>query len=206
MHMKKNDKLDVASEIHDVQQMALGDVTAFNRLYARYHKPVHANIIKLIKTRELAAEVLQDVFLALWQNRYKISPEISVGSWLFVVSYNKSLNVLRKKVQESVAYLADYPQEIAADEEDVLSKEDVFQVQLQLLDEAVDVLPARKREVFRMCRYEGRTKEDVATQLGISPQTVSDYLKQSNKAIRAYLIDRYPAYVGKAMLFLFFCS
>ncbi|TJZ63059.1 sigma-70 family RNA polymerase sigma factor [Sphingobacterium olei] len=186
----------------DVEQMALDDVSAFNRLYAKYHKPVHANILKLVKCPEQATEVLQDVFLALWQNRFKINPNQPVGGWLFVVSHNKSLNVLRRRLKESIEYMAEYPADLVATEENSREKEEVFQLQMQLLEEAVDILPARKREVFRLCRYEGRSKEDVADLLGISTQSVSDYLKQANKAIKEYVLDRYPGYVSNILLFV----
>lgn len=190
------------TEIEEIVAMSRGDVKAFNALYARYHKPVHANILKLIDNRELATEVLQDVFLSLWQNRFKIQVDRPVGGWLFVVSYNKSLNVLRSKLKESVAYIANYPEEIYA-EEDSSIQEEIFNKQMEILEEAVAVLPKRKRQVFKLCRYEGRTKEDVADLLGLSPQSVADYLKQSNKAIREYVAKQYPAYAERSLLIVF---
>lgn len=178
----------------DIQHMTKGDVTAFNRLYERYHKSVHVNILKLVKSPELAAELLQDVFLALWQNRFKFDEKESVGGWLFVVSYNKSLNILRAKLREAVEYVAEYPTEPLADSPDK-EEEELCAKQMALLEEAVDILPARKKEVFKLCRYEGRSKEDVAEMLGISPQSVTDYLKQSNKTIKEYMLQHYPSYM-----------
>ncbi|WP_437921244.1 RNA polymerase sigma factor [Sphingobacterium sp. LRF_L2] len=192
-------KKDDQNEKLDIQQMTEGDVAAFNRLYERYHKSVHVNILKLVKSPELATELLQDVFLALWQNRFKFENKESVGGWLFVVSYNKSLNILRSKIREAVEYVADYPAEVIADTSD-REEEERYAKQMALLDEAVDILPARKREVFKLCRYEGHSKEDVAEMLGISPQSVTDYLKQSNKTIKEYVLQHYPGY----MLLFFF--
>jgi len=193
------------TEIDDIIAMAEGDVRAFNALYARYHKPVHANILKLIDDQELAIEVLQDVFLSLWQNRFKVQVDRSVGGWLFVVSYHKSLNILRHKLKESVAYVADYPDELWVEDDSTL-QEEIYNTQMQILEEAVDVLPKRKREVFRMCRYEGRSKEDVAHLLGLSTQSVSDYLKQSNKAIKKYISIQYPEYAERSLLIVFFLA
>ncbi|WP_033562697.1 RNA polymerase sigma factor [Sphingobacterium sp. SYP-B4668] len=191
------------TEIDEILAMAEGDVKAFNLLYQRYHKPVFANILKLVDNRELATEVLQDVFLALWQNRYKIKVDRPVGGWLFVVSYNKSLNILRSRLKESLAYVADYPEGLCV-EDDTAIEEEIFATQMQILEEAVDELPRRKREVFKMCRYEGRSREDVADFLGLSPQSVNDYLKQSNKSIREYIARQYPAYVERTLVLTFF--
>ena len=188
-------------EQQDVQQLALGDINAFNRLYAHYHKQVHANILKLVHSPEMASELLQDVFLSLWQNRYKFESRESVGGWLFVVSYNKSLNSIRKKLKETVDYVAEYPHlsVVAHVEED----EEELNRQLALIDDAIEILPARKKEVFMLCRYEGRSKADVAALLGISQQSVADYLKQSNKAIKMHVLQHYSSQVPQVLLLFF---
>lgn len=188
-------------EQQDVQQLALGDISAFNRLYAHYHKQVHANILKLVHSPESASELLQDVFVSLWQNRFKFESRESVGGWLFVVSYNKSLNSIRQKLKETVEYVGEYPNlSIIAD-----SAEDDEELhrQLALIDDAIAILPARKKEVFKLCRYEGRSKADVAALLGISQQSVSDYLKQSNKAIKMHVMQHYTSYVPEVVLLSF---
>ncbi|TDS09756.1 RNA polymerase sigma factor [Sphingobacterium paludis] len=187
-------------ENEEIQQMALGVVSAFNWLYNHYHQNVYRNIFKLVKSEELATELLQDVFLSLWQNRHKFAGKDTVGGWLFMVSYNKSLNVLRGKLKESVHYVAEYPTEPIECGEDSIQQFDLYDKQLSVLKEAVDILPARKKQVFILCRYEGRTKEDVAAMLGISKQSVSDYLKQSNKAIRDYVRHNYPSCISQLVL------
>ncbi|PRD51932.1 RNA polymerase sigma factor [Sphingobacterium gobiense] len=196
MEKLKNEELDI-------QRLTAGDVSAFNRLYERYHKAVHANVLKLVKAPETAKEVLQDVFLALWQNRFKFDGKDSVAGWLFVVSYNKSLKVLRQRLNESVSYVAEYTVEPVDDSDKIAAEEERYLLQMDLLDEAVAILPARKKEVFTLCRYEGRTKEDVAEMLGISPQSVTDYLKQSNAAIKEYVGQHYPTY-AHSIVYLFF--
>lgn len=186
-----------------IRDLAEGDITAFNYFYNQYHKPVHQNILKVVKDPELSLEILQDVFLSLWQNRHKIESQKSVSGWLFVVSYHKSLNVLRKKVKESIEYCAEYPIEglIQADEQ----VDSILDTQMRVLEEAVAILPKRKQEVFKLYRYEGASKESVADQLGISLQSVNDYLKQSNQAIRKYIAQHYPALINKT-LFVFLLS
>ncbi|SEK28765.1 RNA polymerase sigma factor [Parapedobacter koreensis] len=187
------------TELEEVAEMANGNINAFNQLYERYHRRVYTNILKMVKIPEYAEEILQDVFVSLWQNRFNMRTGQSVGGWLFVVSFNKSLTFLKRRLKESIEFVAAYPFEIA--EQDDTAMEETYRLQMDLLEEAVDGLPKRKREVFKLCRYEGKSKEAVAEQLGISPKSVKDYLKQSNKAIKEYISMHYP-YAGEASLLL----
>ncbi|SFC25414.1 RNA polymerase sigma-70 factor, ECF subfamily [Parapedobacter composti] len=180
--------------------LSTGSVDAFGLLYERYHRAVYANVLKLVQRTEYAEDLLQDVFVSLWQNRFKIRSDQSVGGWLFVVSYNKALSFLKKKVNESLEYVGNYEAfEQVVPEESV--DEEHYTSQLAMVEEAVNALPARKRQVFRLCRFEGRSKEEVASMMGISPDSVKDYLKQSNRAIRNYIISKYP--YGTASLTVF---
>jgi len=171
--------------LHDLAQ---GRLTAFEALYDRYRQPVYANILKLVRQTETAEDILQEVFVTLWENRQKIDPGKSVGGWLFVVSHNKALSVLKKKVRESalIQWQTDLP-DLATDER---SDDELYGLQMALIEEAVEHLPARKRDVFRRCRFEGQSTEEVAQLTGISVASVNDYLKQSTRFIREYIRTR----------------
>lgn len=179
-----------------MQLLASGksDLQTFDELYAKYHKAVYLNIKKLIEDEETALDILQEVFMSLWENREKLDFKTFTGGWLFVVSYNKSISHLRKKVSDSIDY-SDNVTEIQADENKDWNEqvEIDYLMKLQVLEEAVDVLPNRKKQVFQMCRFEGRSKEEVAEQLQLSTDTVKDYLKQSNQMIRRYILAKYPS-------------
>ena len=179
-------------EIADIIGLRNGDTNAFNRLYKQYHKQVHANILKLIKSPERSAEILQDVFTSLWQNRNKLNTEKRLGGWLFVVSYNMSMSFIRKKLKESLVLVEEYPYEIC-DNTDQKEEDERYEMQMYVLNQAVCELPKRKREVFQMCRYEGKSKKDVADNLGLSLRTVDNYLKDANKMVRESIEKKYPA-------------
>lgn len=168
-----------------------GAVDAFRSLYDRYNRPVYANILKIVKQPEYAEDILQEVFVALWEHRSKIHSNQSIGGWLFVVSFNKAATFLKKKLKESLDYVEEY-----TDYEHILLEETVneeeYRIQLLIVEEAVNALPVRKKEVFKLCRFEGKAKEEVAAMMGISPVSVKDYLKQSNRAIKDYISLKYP--------------
>ncbi|PRD47373.1 hypothetical protein C5745_11200 [Sphingobacterium haloxyli] len=168
-----------------------GSVKAFRSLYDRYRRPVYANILKIVKQPEHAEDILQEVFVALWEHRSRIKSDRSVGGWLFVVSFNKATTFLKKRLKESLDYVEEY-----TDYEHMLPDETVneeeYLSQWTIVEEAVNALPARKKEVFKLCRFEGKAKEEVASIMGISTVSVGDYLKQSNRAIRDYITLKYP--------------
>lgn len=181
------------TDTEQIELMALhrGDIKAFDKVYNRYHQAVHANILKLVKDRELSAEILQDVFLSLWQNRFKVSPDQPIGGWLFTVSYNKSMNALRKKVKESLEYVTAYPEEIADLSTDNREEAD-FVLKTRIIDEAVNTLSKRRKEVFRLYRYEGVSKEHIADKLGLSIRSINNYLKEANRCIKEHIAREYP--------------
>jgi|SRR5690606_1077041 len=162
----------------------------FNTLYEKYCDPVYRNILKLVKNDDDAEDILQDVFVSLWENRHRLRGR-SLSGWLFIVSHNKAMDHLKKKVHVSLDQYG-WVEQIADAPTDGPEKEAMYMQQLNMVIEAVDALPKRKKEVFRLCRLEGYSKDDVALMMGISYQSVTDYLKQSNKAIRGYIIQNYP--------------
>ena len=174
------------SEPELVRRLALGQMPAFDALYHRYQQPVFANILKLVKAPEAAEDLLQEVFLSLWAHRQALSPDKSVGGWLFVVSYNKAATSLRQQLREAAVVVR---QPALADTQTAEEQpdEELHQLQVAMVEEAVSHLPARKQQVFRLCRFEGKSYEEAAATIGISVQSVKDYLKQSTSFIRKYV-------------------
>jgi len=186
--------LNTASET----KLAVENLADFSRLYHAYQHRVYANILKIVKQPSFAEDVLQDVFVSLWENRHKLTDE-SIAGWLFVVSHNKAMDCLKRSLKLSIEYVDNYDlfEDVALEEE---RDESTYLSQVRMMKEAVNALPKRKREVFKLCRFEGKSKEEVASLLGISPSSVGDYLKQSNKAIRDYLLVHYPYSVSASLV------
>jgi RNA polymerase sigma-70 factor (ECF subfamily) len=174
------------SEAAQLAALRQGERTAFEALYHRYKQPVFANIRKMVPDPDAAEDLLQETFIALWENRTALNPAKGAGGWLFVVSYNKAASFLKKKLREAAILEpeTDLAELAVADE---LGDEELYTTQLALVEEAVAHLPARKQAVFRLCRFEGKSAEEVAAATGISVASVRDYLKQSTRFIREYI-------------------
>lgn len=180
------------------------DLALFDRLYHQYHQAVYANIYKLVSQQACAEDILQEVFLLMWENRQKLDAE-KVAGWLFVVSYNKAATYLKKKLKEPAILVSDLSlsEQIATPEG---PNEALYQLRLTVVEEAINHLPARKKEVFRLCRFEGKSYDEVAEMLGISVISVKDYLKQSTQFIRKYIHSHYPHFeiTGMSLMLVYF--
>jgi RNA polymerase sigma-70 factor (family 1) len=175
------------NEIELVMRLQHDDVTAFDVLYHTYHHPLYSNIFKLIRQADTSKDILQEVFISLWEKRASLHPQQSIGGWLFVVSYNKSVTYLKKRLRESM--LNANRTEIAADPDRESQHED----QLSILEEAIGKLSPQKRKVFELCKVQGKTYEETAYELGISKHTVKEYLAGAIGHIKVY-VQQHPGH------------
>ncbi|EOR93054.1 RNA polymerase ECF-type sigma factor [Arcticibacter svalbardensis MN12-7] len=151
----------------------------FESLYWNYHQLIYLNIYKFVKNKEESQDILQDVFVTLWESRAMIK-EQSVSGWLFVISFNKALNHIKKKqritaVQDQVAsaYISSHERE-----------EDTLDGYYQILKSAIADLSPQKQKVFKLCKLEGRSYEEAAEELNISRHTVKEYLSLAMFSVR----------------------
>lgn len=167
-----------------LKQLAQGSASAFDQLYYRYYEPVRLNILKITRDETIADDILQEVFILLWEKREKFASYEKIGGWLFVTSYNRSLNHLRKLSAERLRQATSKIIDISRD----WPLEDSSQeAQFKLLEEAIAQLPPQRRRVFELCRFEGMSYEEAAAELSISKNTVKEHLARSRESILAYV-------------------
>lgn len=166
-----------------VHRLIDGDIDAFNELYHLYFHPVYNNAVKITRDHAIAEDILQDVFVTLWEKRSSIDPARSLAGWLFVLCYNRSINILKRRLRESVIYRQlPAPAETGADMEEEIK----FGAQWNILENAMSHLSPQRRRVFELCKLQGKTYEEAATELHISKYTVKEYLSAALVSIREY--------------------
>ena len=165
------------------------DVGAFDSLYYKYYRAVFANIFKLVRQQEAAEDLLQEVFATLWEKRRSLDDQGSVGGWLFVVSYNKAMSFLQKSVREKMLPLEEHA--LDRPESSDPTQPNAIDYQFNLLHAAIESLPPAKKQVFILCKLEGKTYEQAAREAGISPHTVKEYLSAASKIVKAYSLRHY---------------
>lgn len=158
-----------------------GDIAAFDEIYRRYFHPVYANALKITREKSLAEDALQEVFITLWEKRTTIDPEKSLAGWLFIICYHQSVNILRKKLRESLLY-----KKLPQPEEGSMEEELKYGHQWKILENALSSLSPQRRRVFELCKLEGKTYEETAMELRISKHTVKEYLSAAITSIKEY--------------------
>lgn len=164
-----------------------GSKQAFESIYNHYSARLYGNLLKLVKSKSEAQEILQDVFLKIWDNRKAIDPEKSFRSYLFRIAENKVYDFFRKAARDKklqAQLLAVATEHYEHIEEMLFKKENAA-----ILQKAIDLLPPQRQQVFRLCKLEGKSYEEVGRILGISTSTVSDHIVKSGRIVREFLYN-----------------
>ncbi len=174
------------------------DKDAFNSLYWEYHSAIYYNVLKLTRDSLIAEDIVQEVFITLWEKRHQLDPGREIAGWLFVVSYNKSVSHLKRKLKESLANSA--LQQLLEDSSD--ESNDLVNAQVNLLTKAIEQLPPQKRRVFELCKLQHKTYNVAAEELKLSKHTVKEYLCTAVISIKEY-IKQHPEFTS-LLIWLFF--
>lgn len=166
-------------------RLAEGHEPAFRRLYEQHRDRVYGFALSMLRSEPQAEEVVQDVFLRLWQQGRAASGIENLHAWLRTLTRNHTLKVLRRRALELriQADLAAKWDEGHNETEELLKYRDLQ----QLVEEAIGKLPAQQRKVYTLCHVDGLTYEEAAAQLELSKLTVQTHMKQALKNIRSYL-------------------
>ena len=161
-----------------------GNEQAFEKIYQLYSTRLYGNLLKLVKSETEAQEILQDVFLKIWDNRQNIDIEKSFRSYLFKIAENKVVDFFRKVARDKKreAQLISLATNEYVPVEELLQSDE----KTALLQKAIYSLPPQRQQVFRLCKLEGKSYKEVSEQLGISVSTISDHIVKATKSIRDY--------------------
>ena len=151
-----------------------GDINAFNAVFKAYYNNIKYYIRDLTKSTEDAEELAQEVFIKVWEIKDRIDPERNFGSFLFKVAHNLSLKFIAKRLKED-AFLAELATDInegASTDDEYLARELLLRLEL-----AIEGLTDQKKKIYRMNVNDGKTIEEIATELDLNPRTVSNTLR-----------------------------
>lgn len=179
MNTNTSDEKDLVALLNE------GNETAFEELYHFYSRRLFGYLIKLVKSETFAAELLQDTFVKIWNNRQKIDPGQSFRSYLFRISENLVYDFFRKAARDKklqAVLINNTYDKYRHVEETLCRKEDV-----QLLQNAIDTLPSKRRQVFQLVKMEELSYEEVSELLHVSVSTVNDHVVKATKSIREKL-------------------
>lgn len=189
------------SDIELVERLQKGDVKAFDLIYEKYSGKLYAFALKYLRSIDETEELVQSVFLKLWENHKNLKKESSFKSYLYTIAYNDICKLFRKR---------NYNQKFIADtlyenSQSSLEAEDGIDYQsvLERVQQIVDKLPERQKNIFLKSRQEGKSTKEIAEEVGLSPGTVDNYISESLKFIRSRLKNEsLPVLLFLALFFL----
>ncbi|WP_300600912.1 RNA polymerase sigma-70 factor [Niabella sp.] len=178
-----------------------GDQDAFKAVYDRFHEQVYTFSLWYLKSETEAEEVVQEVFLKLWQLGAGCANIEHLAAFLRTLTRNRSLDILRSRARKHRADTA-----LAANRQ-VTHNDTEEQVLLndakKILEEAINLLPEQQKRVYRLCGQQGLKNDEVAKQLNLSPLTVRTHMKLALRSLRAHLVKHTDAVMILLLLKLF---
>jgi RNA polymerase sigma-70 factor (family 1) len=176
-------------------RIAAGDEAAFGELFHAYNRSLLPFIIKLTGSSETAKEVVQDIFLSLWQQREKLRGVENPRGWIIRIASNMSVNYLRKQALNGKLLnklKTSLPVQPTAENE-ITAKE-----LAALVQQVVGNLPPGQRKIYELSREQGMSIPEIAESLHVSPSTVKNQLVSALRSIREAISK------GIRLLFYFF--
>ena len=168
-----------------MQEIKADNMYAFDVLYRKYSKKLYKFSYSILKSTEESENLIQDVFLNLWENRHKVEKNSSIKSYIFTITYNSAISILRKKARESE--FIEYLKSLQVINEDPVSAELEYHELSIKLSEIIKALPQRQREVYLMHKDEGLKYSAIAGCLKISVNTIENHMARALKTIREKL-------------------
>ncbi len=168
-----------------VVELKKGSFSAFDHLFSVYKSRLYAFVVGYLKIEEDAKELVQDVFVKVWENRHHIDTCRSFNAYLFTITKNTVLDYFRKKANER-NYL-DYIREHVGLVVDSFEEKIEYADLLEKAESVIEDLPPRQKEIFQMSRKQGLSNEEIAEILKISKKTVENQITLAKKYIRKRL-------------------
>jgi RNA polymerase sigma-70 factor (family 1) len=166
-------------------KIAEGDEKAFTELFHTYTPKLLPFVFKLTRSEHLAQEMIQETFLRLWVNRTELVNVNEPASWIFRIAANVSITWLRKqsnrqRILEAVAVVEDSGANLIVE---TLETKELSLV----ISKAVEALPERRQEIYRLSREQGLNHQQIAEKLKLSTNTVANQIGISLKFIREFI-------------------
>lgn len=172
------------AEYGDVDLLRLisqGDKAAFDILYRRHWEFLYLSAFRVLKDRETCMDVLQEVFIWLWEHREDCRI-VRVRPYLHAAVKYKITNYIHKMRPAAFSEISELQQNLAVDHSDI-----EFQELKQVIDRFAGELPGRCREIFHLSRYQYLSNREIAAKLGISEKTVENQITIALRRLRTTL-------------------
>ena len=163
--------------------MKNGDILAFDHVYELYSHKLFSFVFKILKNEAEVDDIVQEVFVKIWESRNKLEDYKLLNSYIFTMAYNNSIDLIRKRISHN-KYLEHLKNSASIN----LTPAIISQIEFNELNgqvaKLITNLPARQKQVYLLHREECLTYPEIAVQLGISKNTVENHMVKALKYLR----------------------
>ena len=176
------------TDIELVLKLQKGDVEAFDLVYEKYAGKLYGFTLKYLKSTDETEELVQSVFLKVWENYKTLKKESSFKSYLFTIAYNEICNTFRRRshLQKFIGEQLNDSSQTSNETEELIDYNSIR----ERVEQIVSKLPERQRTIFLKSREEGKSNKEIASELELSSGTVDNYISESLKFIRSNMQDK----------------
>jgi RNA polymerase sigma-70 factor (family 1) len=196
----QNRRSVIISDPELVGAIRQGDEKAFEQTFRTYYQRLCNYACSLLKDEDESEEVVQTVFLTIWEKREDLEITLSLKSYLYRAVHNHCLNrfkhaSVREVHREHTLFFSEQTYESVT--------ETIHATELEeRIEKAVQTLPEQCQKAFRLSRFEELKYQEIADQLGISIKTVENQIGKALKLLRVALADYLPALFWALYLFV----
>ncbi len=156
-------------------------------LYCRYSPGLYKFGLKYLRSSADAEELVQSVFVTIWEHRRRLKKDLSFKSYLFTIAYNDICKLFRRN-KYFRKFVADSCRENPLQSHRIDEAIGLRSV-IERIKQIISLLPERQKTVFLKSRNEGKTSKEIATELHITTGTVDNYISGALKLIRHQLAE-----------------
>lgn len=168
-----------------IKRLSTGEEQAFRLVFERYRSKLYYFVQHIVEDESAAEELVQDVFLRIWSSRLHLASVTNLDSYLFTTARNRCLDHVRTRSSEN-AMKAEWSRRLELSITPTEEEYD-FTESKNLIEKAVNMLPAQQALVFRLSKEQGLKRREIAQKLNLSENTVRNHLLEAIKSIRKYL-------------------
>ncbi|WP_276166443.1 RNA polymerase sigma factor [Zobellia alginiliquefaciens] len=171
-----------------IEGLKNGDEIAYVHLIEQYHNRLCNYANSLIKDDLIAEDIVQNVFVQIWEKRKKLKHELSLESYLYKSVHNKFIDEYRKgKAVMALEKKYMTALELAIDEKDEVQEQKI----LTILFDAIHQLPPKCKQIFLMSKKEGLTNIEISECLNLSKKTVENQITKAFRILRNKMGEKY---------------
>ena len=173
-----------------ITQLQKGNKNAFKMLFDKYGTRLYQFSLKYLRDKEDAEDLLNEVFMKIWENRHSLKTNTSFQSYLFTIAYNNIRQRFLKKSREE-KYIQIFAIENLVDSSNGEDQVDYI-LTVQKINKIIDLLPPRRKEIFDLSYKEELKNREIADKLGLSEQFVKNQLSIARKYIIGNIKENNP--------------